>query len=83
MRGDSKFKDAKINEDDYIYMVHEYGEIDLSQILLQKQKEMDAGRKQIDENWLRFYWQVCHLTQSPLSLTTYDFTILIAAKTYS
>jgi serine/threonine protein kinase len=57
MTGDSKFKDGKINEDAYIYMVLEYGEIDLAQMLLQKRKEMDAGRKQIDENWLRFYWQ--------------------------
>lgn len=57
MTGDSKFKDGKINEEAYIYMVLEYGEIDLAQMLLQKRKEMDAGKKQIDENWLRFYWQ--------------------------
>lgn len=54
-------KEARINEDAYIYMVLEYGEIDLAQMLLQKWKEMDAVRKQIDENWLRFYWQVCYL----------------------
>lgn len=50
-------KEARINEDAYIYMVLEYGEIDLAQMLLQKWKEMDAVRNQIDENWLRFYWQ--------------------------
>ena len=83
MRGDSKFKDAKINEDAYIYMVLEYGEIDLAQMLLQKRKEMDVGRKHIGDNWLWFYWQVLPLTQSPLSLNTYDFTILITIKTYS
>ncbi|KAH9327457.1 hypothetical protein KI387_007635, partial [Taxus chinensis] len=57
IEGDKKIKDARINEDAYIYMVLEYGEIDLAQMLLQKRNEVDAGNKQIDENWLRFYWQ--------------------------
>nr|AMY62112.1 monopolar spindle 1 [Araucaria angustifolia] len=55
--GELRIKDGRINEDAYIYMVLEYGEIDLAQMLIQKWREMDAGKKQIDENWLRFYWQ--------------------------
>ena len=39
-------------------MVLEYGEIDLAHMLSQKWKEIDGTDQIIDENWLRFYWQV-------------------------
>lgn len=51
-------KDARVKDDGYIYMVLEYGEIDLAHMLSQKWKEMDSCDQTIDENWLRFYWQV-------------------------
>lgn len=51
-------KDGRIKDDAYIYMVLEYGEIDLAQMLSQKWKGMDSSSWEIDENWLRFYWQV-------------------------
>ncbi|KAG9451108.1 hypothetical protein H6P81_011073 [Aristolochia fimbriata] len=50
-------KDVRIREDVYIYMVLEYGEIDLAHMLSQKWKDTDCSNGQIDENWLRFYWQ--------------------------
>ncbi|XP_068642891.1 serine/threonine-protein kinase MPS1 isoform X2 [Aristolochia californica] len=55
--GSINAKDARIREDGYIYMVLEYGEIDLAHMLSQKWKDMDSSSCQIDENWLRFYWQ--------------------------
>lgn len=40
-------------------MVLEYGEIDLAGMLVAKRKEMQSSHEtKIDENWLRFYWQV-------------------------
>ncbi|GMP47087.1 hypothetical protein CsSME_00015009 [Camellia sinensis var. sinensis] len=57
MNGSIINKDAKVKEDGYIYMVLEYGEIDLAHMLSQKWKEMDSTNLTIDENWLRFYWQ--------------------------
>ncbi|KAL5982595.1 hypothetical protein ACLOJK_016669 [Asimina triloba] len=57
MSGAMALKDGKINEDGYIHMVLEYGEIDLAHMLSQKWKEMDSFGWRIDENWLRFYWQ--------------------------
>ncbi|KAI8015761.1 Serine/threonine-protein kinase MPS1 [Camellia lanceoleosa] len=57
MNGSIINKDAKVKEDGYIYMVLEYGEIDLAHMLSQKWKEMDSTNSTIDENWLRFYWQ--------------------------
>lgn len=51
-------KDARVKEDGHIYMVLEYGEIDLAHMLSQKWKELDNSNSTIDENWLRFYWQV-------------------------
>lgn len=45
-------------EDAYIYMVLEFGEIDLAGILSKKRKEMMESNEIIDENWLRFYWKV-------------------------
>ncbi|XP_057813400.1 uncharacterized protein LOC131027381 [Cryptomeria japonica] len=74
-------KEARINEDAYIYMVLEYGEIDLAQMLLQKWKEMDAVRNQIDENWLRFYWQVCYLAN--LHFCVYVTTSSVFSKQVS
>ncbi|PKA59526.1 Mitogen-activated protein kinase kinase 1 [Apostasia shenzhenica] len=51
-------KDGRIKNDQYIYMVLEYGEIDLAHMLCQKWKDIDNSKcSNIDENWLRFYWQ--------------------------
>ncbi|KAL8030920.1 hypothetical protein ABFX02_14G317700 [Erythranthe guttata] len=55
--GSTSNKDYKIKNDGYIYMVLEYGEIDLAHMLSQKWKELDGSNTIIDENWLRFYWQ--------------------------
>ncbi|XXG87204.1 hypothetical protein AAC387_Pa11g1949 [Persea americana] len=57
MNGFMNTKDGRIKDDAYIYMVLEYGEIDLAQMLSQKWKGMDSSSWEIDENWLRFYWQ--------------------------
>lgn len=51
-------KDRRVKEDGYIYMVLEYGEIDLAHMFSQKWRELDSTNSTIDENWLRFYWQV-------------------------
>ncbi|KAL8125181.1 hypothetical protein AgCh_012746 [Apium graveolens] len=53
----NKDKDRKVSDDGYIFMVLEYGEIDLAHMLSQKWKELDDSSSTIDENWLRFYWQ--------------------------
>ncbi|KAJ7006698.1 serine/threonine-protein kinase MPS1 isoform X2 [Populus alba] len=50
-------KDGRVKDDGCIYMVLEYGEIDLAHMLAQKWKEMDSSNQTINENWLRFYWQ--------------------------
>ncbi|XP_057974914.1 serine/threonine-protein kinase MPS1 isoform X2 [Malania oleifera] len=50
-------KDGRVKDDGYLYMVLEYGEIDLAHMLSQKWKEMGGSDQTIDENWLRFYWQ--------------------------
>lgn len=55
--GTTSNKDGRVKEDGYIYMVLEYGEIDLAHMLSQKWKELDSSSSTIDENWLRFYWQ--------------------------
>ncbi|XP_057987022.1 serine/threonine-protein kinase MPS1 isoform X2 [Hevea brasiliensis] len=57
MNGSVSNKDARVKDDGYIYMVLEYGEIDLAHMLSQKWKELDSANQSIDENWLRFYWQ--------------------------
>ncbi|KAJ4966785.1 hypothetical protein NE237_018634 [Protea cynaroides] len=57
MSGSVNTKDGRIKDDGYIYMVLEYGEIDLAHMLSQKWKNMDSSNWSIDENWLRFYWQ--------------------------
>lgn len=64
MNGSMSNKDGRVKDDGYIYMVLEYGEIDLAHMLSQKWKEMDSTNQRMDENWLRFYWQVLglHLT---------------------
>ncbi|KAK8930701.1 Serine/threonine-protein kinase Aurora-2 [Platanthera zijinensis] len=51
-------RDGMITNDEYIYMVLEYGEIDLAHMLMQKCKDMDGLSWNINENWLRFYWQI-------------------------
>ncbi|KAG8062262.1 hypothetical protein GUJ93_ZPchr0003g17742 [Zizania palustris] len=50
-------KDGRIKDDQYIYMVLEYGEIDLAHMVAQEWKERNNSNMKIDENWLRFYWQ--------------------------
>ncbi|KAI3820056.1 hypothetical protein L1987_13912 [Smallanthus sonchifolius] len=57
MSGCVNNKDGKVKDDGYIYMVLEYGEIDLAHMLSQKWKELDKSKLTLDENWLRFYWQ--------------------------
>ncbi|KAD4385295.1 hypothetical protein E3N88_25463 [Mikania micrantha] len=57
MSGCMSNKDGRVKDDGCIYMVLEYGEIDLARMLSQKWKELDDSRSTIDENWLRFYWQ--------------------------
>ncbi|TYG69758.1 hypothetical protein ES288_D05G256700v1 [Gossypium darwinii] len=57
MNGCMSNKDGRVKDDGYLYMVLEYGEIDLAHMLSQKWKEMDISNQTIDENWLRFYWQ--------------------------
>ncbi|XP_010521234.1 PREDICTED: serine/threonine-protein kinase mph1-like [Tarenaya hassleriana] len=57
LNGTMSNKDGRVKDDGYIYMVLEYGEIDLAHMLSQKWKEIDGSSQTIDENWLRFYWQ--------------------------
>lgn len=54
-------KNGRIKDDVYIYMVLEYGEIDLAHMLSLKWKDFDRSNWKMDENWLRFYWQVFFL----------------------
>lgn len=61
LRGSFSSKDSRVKDDGYIYMVLEYGEIDLALMLSQKWKELDGRNQTIDDNWLRFYWQVINL----------------------
>ncbi|KAJ7515697.1 hypothetical protein O6H91_22G024000 [Diphasiastrum complanatum] len=49
-----------ITEDAFIYMVLEYGEIDLAHMLDHKKKEMSERNQQLDENWLRLYLELKH-----------------------
>jgi hypothetical protein len=51
-------RDGRIKDGHYIYMVLEYGEIDLAHMVAQKWKERNNSNMKIDENWLRFYLQV-------------------------
>lgn len=57
LNGSMSNKDGRVREDGFIYMVLEYGEIDLAHMLSQKWKEADVTNSPIDDNWLRFYWQ--------------------------
>ncbi|KAK7373116.1 hypothetical protein VNO80_06513 [Phaseolus coccineus] len=57
INGSFSSKDGRVKDDGYIYMVLEYGEIDLAHMLSQKWKELDGNNQTIDANWLRFYWQ--------------------------
>ncbi|MCO5567582.1 hypothetical protein L7F22_021276 [Adiantum nelumboides] len=45
-----------VRHDAYIYMVLEYGEVDLATMLQEKIKERGLG-DDVDETWLRFYWR--------------------------
>lgn len=60
MSGSMSNKDGRVKDDGYVYVVLEYGEIDLAHMLAQKWNELDGSNATIDENWLRFYWQVLH-----------------------
>jgi len=64
INGSFSNKDGRVKDDGYIYMVLEYGEIDLAHMLSQKWRELNGSNQTIDENWLRFYWQVliCNVT---------------------
>lgn len=55
VKGSISIKDGRVKDDGCIYMVLEYGEIDLAHMLSQKWKELDENNQTIDENWLRFY----------------------------
>ncbi|XP_058754212.1 serine/threonine-protein kinase MPS1-like isoform X1 [Vicia villosa] len=57
MKGSLCIKDGRVKDDGYIYMVLEYGEIDLAHMLSQQWKKLGESNEIIDENWLRFYWQ--------------------------
>ncbi|RCV41285.1 hypothetical protein SEVIR_9G122700v4 [Setaria viridis] len=57
LEGSMSPRDGTIKDDHYIYMVLEYGEIDLAHMVAQKWKERNNSNMKIDENWLRFYWQ--------------------------
>ncbi|PAN45473.1 hypothetical protein PAHAL_9G122000 [Panicum hallii] len=57
LEGSMSPRDGRIRDDHYIYMVLEYGEIDLAHMVAQKWKERNNSNMKIDENWLRFYWQ--------------------------
>ncbi|CAO2834690.1 unnamed protein product [Amaranthus hypochondriacus] len=57
MNDTSSNKDNKVKDDGCIYMVLEYGEIDLAHMLSQKWREIERSNSTMDENWLRFYWQ--------------------------
>ncbi|XP_075518994.1 serine/threonine-protein kinase MPS1-like isoform X2 [Primulina tabacum] len=57
MNGSMNNKDGRVKDEGYIYMVLEYGEIDLAHMLSQKWGELDGSIATMDENWLRFYWK--------------------------
>ncbi|EOA33656.1 hypothetical protein CARUB_v10019825mg [Capsella rubella] len=57
LNGTMSNKDGRVKDDGFIYMVLEYGEIDLAHMLSQKWREIEGSDRTIDENWLRFYWQ--------------------------
>jgi hypothetical protein len=81
MKGSLSNKDGRVKDDGYIYMVLEYGEIDLAHMLSQKWKELDGSKETIDENWLRFYWQVSkifHVLSKPsCCITMFSLLCLI------
>lgn len=72
MKGSLSNKDGRVKDDGCIYMVLEYGEIDLAHMLSQKWKELDRSHRTIDENWLRFYWQVSKSTMYPCKFYIID-----------
>ncbi|KAL2643971.1 hypothetical protein R1flu_011558 [Riccia fluitans] len=54
---DENYGEEKIQEDACIYVVLEFGEIDLAGILNKKRKEMLESSEPLDDNWIRFYWK--------------------------
>ncbi|KAH0876133.1 hypothetical protein HID58_073495, partial [Brassica napus] len=66
MNGTMSSKDARVKDDGFIYMVLEYGEIDLARMLSQKWKEIEGSDGTIDENWLSLGpWRIPELLQHP------------------
>lgn len=56
---DKRRQGGEITEDAFIYMVLEFGEIDLAGILSDKLKKLQGNSdRKLDENWLRYNWQV-------------------------
>lgn len=56
--GSMSMKDGKIKAEHFIYMVLEYGEIDLAHMLSHTLRETENSCWNIKQNWIRFYWQV-------------------------
>ncbi|KAL3697086.1 hypothetical protein R1sor_011162 [Riccia sorocarpa] len=54
---DESYGEEKIQGDACMYVVLEYGEIDLAGILSKKRKEMLESSEPLDDNWIRFYWK--------------------------
>eukprot|EP00250_Pteridium_aquilinum_P012759 c20923_g1_i2 orf=182-2485(+) len=54
---DKKEGSHSIRHDAYIYMLLEYGEVDLATMLQDKLRERSQGDGDVDETWLRFYWR--------------------------
>lgn len=84
MNGSTSSKDNRVKDDGYIYMVLEYGEIDLAHMLSQKWKEIERSNSTMDQNWLRFYWQVNGIILSSskptgiASLCRMNFNVLLS-----
>jgi serine/threonine-protein kinase TTK/MPS1 len=71
------YQGGDIKEDAFIFMVLEYGEIDLANMLSAKCKQQGTGKWKLDaENpvetaWLRLYW----LVYKSLSLQVFDMNL--------
>ena len=46
-----------VERDKTIYLVLEYGEIDLATVLARKERQRAAGQEGLDENFVRLAWQ--------------------------
>ena len=55
-------------EDNLIYVVLEYGDIDLARLIARHEKRRRLeGAVDLDENFIRLYWQQMLQVASPLS----------------